>query len=108
MSVSCPGRFEDQESEFEEATGNAGASFERFYQCAALVLWPRNRQLAVIAMEGLRTSMPRLSRLIAEWEQAGAKSDDSRQREALILASGIQKHWPGTELDREPLLRLAD
>ena len=48
--ISPPDAFDDMEpdeEEFHEATGNEGASFERTYSRAALVLWPRERILAV-------------------------------------------------------------
>jgi hypothetical protein len=44
--LSPPGVFEDlkpDEEYFGEATGNEGASFERTYRRAALVLWPKRR-----------------------------------------------------------------
>jgi predicted 2-oxoglutarate/Fe(II)-dependent dioxygenase YbiX len=40
--------LEPDEEHFHEATGNEGASFERTYRRAALVLWPRARRLAVL------------------------------------------------------------
>ena len=45
-----PDAFEDlapDEEHFHEATGNEGASFERNYRRAGLVLWPAARRLAV-------------------------------------------------------------
>lgn len=44
---------EPDEEHFHEATGNEGASFERTYRRAALVLWPKSRKLAVLAQAGL-------------------------------------------------------
>ena len=35
--------MEPDEEHFREATGNEGASFERTYRRAALVLWPSDR-----------------------------------------------------------------
>ncbi len=51
-----PGALDDadpDEQHFHEATGNEGASFERSYRRAALVLWPRARRLAVISQGAL-------------------------------------------------------
>ena len=59
--LSPPGAFadlDDTEPEFSEATGNAGASFERLYQRAALVLWPRTRRAAVLTAAGLGVRCP--------------------------------------------------
>ena len=62
---------EDEEPEFEEATGNEGASFERFYQCAALVLWPRAARHRVVLRGGLDVAVPFLGELVRHWEAAG-------------------------------------
>ncbi len=35
--------LEPEEEEFEEATGNAGATIDRLYQQAALIMWPKRR-----------------------------------------------------------------
>jgi hypothetical protein len=43
-----------------EATGNEGASFERSYRRAALVMWPRNRSAYVLLQGGVRAVMPYL------------------------------------------------
>ena len=40
--------LEPDEEHFHEATGNEGASFERTYRRAALVLWPNAHFLAVL------------------------------------------------------------
>jgi predicted 2-oxoglutarate/Fe(II)-dependent dioxygenase YbiX len=45
--------LEPDEQHFHEATGNEGASYERTYRRAALILWPRERLLAVINQGGL-------------------------------------------------------
>ena len=50
--------IEPDEEEFQEATGNAGASFDRIYRRAALVLWPSARILAVLNQAGLSATLP--------------------------------------------------
>jgi hypothetical protein len=42
----------DEERLLEE-TGNEGASYERSYHCAALVLWKRNRHINVLLQSGI-------------------------------------------------------
>jgi len=59
--VSPPGALdgiEPDEEEFREATGNEGASFERTYSRATLVIWPSNRTLAVINRAGPKVTLP--------------------------------------------------
>ena len=41
------------EEHFHETTGNEGASFERTYRRAPLVLWPSERVFAVLSQAGL-------------------------------------------------------
>jgi predicted 2-oxoglutarate/Fe(II)-dependent dioxygenase YbiX len=85
--------LEDAEVEFSEATGNEGASFERFYQRAAFVLWPSDRRGAVLAAGGLGVSLPALRDLVRRWEAAGAQVGDAGWREAQRLASAIRAQW---------------
>jgi len=90
--------FEDIEPDFEEATGNAGASYERRYQCAALVLWPRaHRAAVVVAGGGLRLSIPYLARLMDRWQQAGSMPSDDARQEAHALALAIRDAWPAED-----------
>ncbi len=63
-----PGALENEEPDethFSEATGNAGASFERTYLRAAVVLWPISRFDAVCASAGIDAALARLGQLAA-------------------------------------------
>jgi predicted 2-oxoglutarate/Fe(II)-dependent dioxygenase YbiX len=69
-----PDAFEDltpDEEYFQEASGNEGASFERTYSRAGLVLWPRARRLAVLNQAGLAAMLPHLENVTARWETSG-------------------------------------
>jgi hypothetical protein len=74
--------LDDTEPEFEEATGNAGASFERFYQRAALVLWPRAGRARVVADGGLDVSVPFLNELVRRWEDQAWPTHDWARKQA--------------------------
>ena len=50
---------------FTEATGNEGASFERCYHRAALVLWPRAWFVEVLLSAGVHATLPYLADRIA-------------------------------------------
>jgi hypothetical protein len=63
--------LEPDEEHFHEATGNEGASFERTYRRAALVLWPRARRLAVLNQAGLTATLPYLTALTERWAESG-------------------------------------
>src|SRR6201987_1551164 len=80
-----PDAFEDltpDEQHFREATGNEGASFERSYRRAGLVLWPPGRRLASITQAGPRTTLPYLEGLTARWESGDAALKPALWREA--------------------------
>ncbi len=86
--------LDDEPPDFHEATGNEGVSFERSYQWAALVLWPRSRRAAVLAAGGVPVSVPFLTGLVDDWEQSGADAADARRGEAIALAAAIRAAWP--------------
>lgn len=95
--VSPPDALEDMtpdEENFYEATGNAGASFERTYRCAALVLWPRNRRLAVINQAGPKATLPYLESLAAKWIEEGGQRDSVLWIEAHELSGYMLETWP--------------
>lgn len=94
--VSPPGTLEDlepTEQSFHEATGNEGASFERSYRLAALVLWPSDRRLAVINQAGLPATLPYLADLAGRWQAAGA-AGSSLWVEAHVLSGLMLRSWP--------------
>jgi len=95
--------IEPDEEHFHEATGNEGASFERSYRRAALVLWPRDRRLAVFCQAGLKITLPALERNVQLCEQDG-KIDD--RREASALAAQMIGHWRPEDgyADEQPAL----
>lgn len=93
---------------FSEATGNEGASFERSYHFAALVLWPKGRTLAVVAHSaGLSTTLPLLADLVQQWKQGGAENPAARS-DALELADHIEQQWPKSEWEIRNLSRQGD
>jgi hypothetical protein len=86
--------LEPDEVEFEEATGNAGASFERTYRHAALVLWPRREFLRVLSQAGLGTTLPYLTDLTNRWAAADAGHRVQLWNEAHELAGHMISDWP--------------
>lgn len=89
--------FDDMDPEFSEATGNEGASYERQYQCAALVLWPRANHARLIAATGLSQSLPYLENLLHRWQQSGAAPDSAEARQARALTTAIHDTWPNED-----------
>lgn len=95
--ISPPGALADlapDEESFQEATGNEGASFERSYRRAALVLWPGHRRLAVMNQGGLQATLPYLAQLTHAWAQAGEDPDSPVWAEAHELTGYMLAGWP--------------
>jgi hypothetical protein len=69
-----------------ESTGNEGVSFERAYRRAALILWPRARQIEVLLQAGVGAALPVLEAVLAA---DGASADSP----ALDVAGRIVTHW---------------
>ena len=98
--------MEPNELNFYEASGNEGASFDRTYHFAALVLWPRGRAMAVIAHSAeFSTTIPLLDALVRQWEQAEGGVVETVHRDALELAYHIQHQWPESKWQRHSLSR---
>jgi len=95
--LSPPGACDDlapDEQSFREATGNEGASFERTYRRAALVLWPSGRLPAVLAQAGLSVTLPYLEDLVGRWAAAGGDRASPLWTEAHNLAAEMLAGWP--------------
>ncbi len=82
------------EEHFHEATGNEGASFERTYKRAALVLWPSERLFAVLSQAGLPVTLPYLDDLARRWAESGENHESRLWREAHDLAGHMLTQWP--------------
>ncbi|NNM62529.1 MAG: 2OG-Fe(II) oxygenase [Steroidobacteraceae bacterium] len=82
------------EEHFHEATGNEGASFERTYRRAALVLWPSARIFAVLNQAGLAVTLPYLDDLVGRWEAVGAEQETPLWCAAHELTGRMVAQWP--------------
>ncbi|MGF9761792.1 2OG-Fe(II) oxygenase [Microvirga sp. 0TCS3.31] len=89
--------LEPDEEHFHEATGNEGASFERTYRRAALVLWPRKRFLAVLCQAGVAVTLPYLADLAERWLRSGEDHTSALWREAHELSGHMVASWQGQE-----------
>lgn len=85
--------MEPDETHFQEAAGNEGASFERTYQRAALVIWPRHRRLAVLNQAGLATTLPHLTEIAQHWAKSGQGPESPLWRQAHELAGFMLDTW---------------
>lgn len=91
--------LEPDELNFQDAAGNEGASFDRLYQRAALVLWPPSRRIAVLAQGGLEVTAPFLGGLARQWRDAGPEVP--LWQEAHQLAAQIRRDRPDTLWGRQ-------
>ena len=87
-------QLEPDEQEFQEASGNEGATFERFYRRAALVVWPVSRRFAVFNQAGLSATLPYLKDLIQVWSDSDTEQDDAVWQMAHALAGHMMETWP--------------
>jgi 2OG-Fe(II) oxygenase superfamily len=103
-----------------EATGNAGASFERSYHRAALVLWPQERFVDVLLQAGVGAAIPYVKEQVA-WCCAAASPAARAQTVALVTRVleawinppergiyGLSTMTPNRAIMLEALGRLAD
>lgn len=86
--------MDPDEQYFQEATGNEGASFDRTYRRAALVLWPKQRRLAVLNQAGLSFTLPHLDELTKRWIESGEGRDSPQWRDAHELCGHMLCTWP--------------
>ena len=86
--------LEPDEQYFQEATGNEGASFDRTYRRAALVLWPQHRRLAVLNQAGLAATLPWLDLLAGQWQAEGGQQGSALWAEAHELIGHMLTSWP--------------
>ena len=86
--------MEPDEEHFHEATGNEGASFDRTYARAALVLWPSSKLLAVLNQAGLGATLPYLEHLAKRWRAEGTVARSPLKTKAHELAGFMLATWP--------------
>jgi predicted 2-oxoglutarate/Fe(II)-dependent dioxygenase YbiX len=94
--LSPPGSFDEMEPDeehFQEATGNEGASFERTYRRAALVLWPEEQFFAVLCQAGLKATLPYLGKMVESWTASGSDPDAPLRSQAQKLAKQMLSSW---------------
>ena len=75
------------QQEIQEATGNEGASMQRWYRQCALVIWPRDRFFAILAFEGQGHALPQLEQMAAE------AADDEARAACRTFAGTIIGYW---------------
>jgi hypothetical protein len=93
LPVGALDREPPDEKRLTEASGNEGATYERSYHRAALILWRENRSIDVLLQAGVVAALPYLKLLAAGGKRA--------RPEALATAKRILDAWPGETQRRE-------
>ena len=86
---------EPDEQRLTEATGNEGASFERSYHRAALVLWPQERFADVLLQSGVSAVIPYLRGKVKI--AAAAPEKPAAFQEAVALSRRVVEAWENTQ-----------
>jgi predicted 2-oxoglutarate/Fe(II)-dependent dioxygenase YbiX len=81
--------MEFDEVQFQEATGNAGASFERTYHGAALVIWPRHRYLAIINQAGFSEALQVLQGFCQSEDMLDGDKENACRLAGYMLRDGL-------------------
>ena len=89
--------IEPDEQHFHEATGNEGASFDRTYRRAALVLWPREQFSAVLNQAGLPVTLAVLEDMAERWAASGEEPASPLWSQAHELSACMLATWPMDE-----------
>lgn len=79
------------EQRLMEATGNEGASFERAYHRAALVIWPLERLAGVLLQAGVGAALPHLAERVAACR--GVNGTAAQCEPVLSIAEQIIESW---------------
>ena len=82
---------EPDEQRLMEASGNEGASFERSYHRASIVVWRRERYAEVLLQAGAAAAMPHLEELVGAATAKGAAA--KARKEAVTLARRMLERW---------------
>ncbi len=73
--------------QISEATGNEGATMERWYRQAVVVIWPRVRYFRILAGEGPEHAVPALGQLVE------ATAEPLNDADCLAFATEIIDRW---------------
>ncbi len=92
--------------EVREATGNEGASMDRWYRQAVLVIWPHARHFEVLAGEGPASAIPALEKLVAEAKTAEDLAACGKVAKAIIQNWHARNRYGyGDRSNSGPMLR---
>lgn len=89
---------EPDDQEVHEYTGNAGASMERWYHHAALVVWPAHRHFFHLSQAGQKSTVPQLEAMVHGWIASGRSKEDPQWQRCRSFATEIIAQWSTSPL----------
>ena len=84
---------EPSEEEFEDYTGNAGLTLERWYHRATIVIWPRERHFAVLCSAGTQAAIGGLEAMVKALRRGSRTQREATRRDVLRFAETIIDGW---------------
>jgi len=84
---------EPDEQEVHEFTGNEGATMERWYHRAALVVWPRQRHFFHLGQAGQKSTVPQLEAMVHGWVTSGLSKESPQWQQCRSFANEIIAQW---------------
>ena len=84
---------EPSEEEFEDYTGNAGLTLERWYHRAAIVIWPRERHFAVLCDAGTQAAIGGLEAMMKGLRRGKKQQREAARNDCLEFAGAIIDGW---------------
>ena len=90
---------EPSDEDFEDYTGNAGMTLERWYHRAAIVIWPRDQHFAVLCGAGTEAAVGGLEAMVKALRRGSKAQREAKRRDCLQFAGAIIDGWksPGTQ-----------
>ena len=90
---------EPSEEDFEDYTGNAGMTLERWYHRAAIVIWPRDQHFAVLCGAGTEAAVGGLEAMVKALRRGSKAQREAKRLDCLQFAGTIIDGWksPGTK-----------
>lgn len=82
---------------FEDHTGNAGMTLERWYHRAAIMLWPAESRFDVLCQAGVEACVGGLEQMVRDWKQAMNSEHGALHPPCIEFAQRIIANWPVRE-----------
>jgi hypothetical protein len=84
---------EPDDQEVHAYTGNAGATMERWYHRAALVVWPTQRHFFHLSQAGQKSTVPQLQAMVHGWVTSGLSKENPQWQQCRSFATEIIAQW---------------